>query len=355
MGKTGKGIAVGIFIVIIAIIGIITYNLVTVNIRAGYVGYRYDRRVANGSEGTIPGTSVIDTQLTGLVFINPFTQEIITYPTTIESYNFTSPDENDNDGEDWSMTVGTNEGKNVGVDLYISVKPSDISKIIASFGTKSFDNIIKNDVYGLAKGKLSVVMQDYSVYDVQSSRSAIQEAAAALLKDSLEETYGISLVRFEIGTLTLPSDIQEKIDQKTEAINAVELAKLERQRQDEVNQQVVDAQSAESEKDLIARQTEADAAAYEKTAASEAELAVAENNVKIAEQKVKVAELEKEAELESQKAYTDEYFRNKELDVQQAAAEAINSSVSTIITDSDGSGYGGLVGLQKVLEALDEE
>jgi chemotaxis response regulator CheB len=135
----------------------------------------------------------------------------------------------------------------------------------------------------------------------------------------------------------------------------VELAKLERQRQDEVNQQVVDAQSAESEKDLIARQTEADAAAYEKTAASEAELAVAENNVKIAEQKVKVAELEKEAELESQKAYTDEYFRNKELDVQQAAAEAINSSVSTIITDSDGSGYGGLVGLQKVLEALDEE
>jgi regulator of protease activity HflC (stomatin/prohibitin superfamily) len=198
-------------------------------------------------------------------------------------------------------------------------------------------------------------MQDYSVYDVQSSRSAIQEAAAELLKDSLEETYGISLVRFEIGTLTLPSDIQEKIDQKTEAINAVELAKLERQRQDEVNQQVVDAQSAESEKDLIARQTEADAAAYEKTAASEAALTVAENNVKIAEQEVKVAELEKEAELEKQKAYTEEYFRNKELEVQQAAAEAINSSLSTIVTDGDGGGYGALVGLQKVLDALDTE
>jgi hypothetical protein len=122
-----------------------------------------------------------------------------------------------------------------------------------------------------------------------------------------------------------------------------------------VNQQVVDAQSAESEKDLIARQTEADAAAYEKTAASEAALTVAENNVKIAEQEVKVAELEKEAELEKQKAYTEEYFRNKELEVQQAAAEAINSSLSTIVTDGDGGGYGALVGLQKVLDALDTE
>ena len=117
---------------------------------------------------------------------------------------------------------------------------------------------------------------------------------------------------------------------------------------------IVDQQKAESEKELVRRQSEADAKAYEKQKAAEADLLVAENNVKVAEADVEMARLQKEAELEKQKSYTEEYFRDKELDVQLEAVKAINPSIETIITDGSGNGYAGLVGIQKILESLGE-
>lgn len=338
-------------ILVLAVLLLIGYLSVTTSIGAGYVGYKYDRTIKNGDAHAIPGTSVINEPLTGLVFVNPFTQEILKYPTTIVAKNWTAAGEDS--PADMSMQVGSNEGKNIIADVYLSVRPLDLGKIISSFGTKSFDNIVDDDVYGLVKGKLSIVAQNYSIYDVQAKRSNIQEETFDLLSATLNETYGIELIRFEIGTLNLPADIQAKIDQKTEAINAVELAKLDRQRQDEANQKMVDEQKAESEKNLIKRQQEADAAAYEKEKAAQAALAVAEANVKIAEQKVQEAELLRQAELEKQQAYTSEYFRNKELDVQNEAVKAINPHVKTIITDGSGNGYAGLIGIKEILDSLE--
>lgn len=337
---------------VITVVGLVIFGLVTENIGAGFVGYRYDRTVKNGDVNTIPGTSVINEPLTGLVVINPMTQDILKYPTTIVAKNWTNAAEGDNK-TDMSMQVGSEEGKNIDADVYVSVRPKDLSKIISSFGTKNFSSIVDDDVYGLVKGKLSIVAQTYSIYDMQAKRSEIQEKTFEILSNELEDTYGIELVRFEIGTLILPEDIQSKIDQKTEAINAVELAKLDRQKQDEINQKIVDEQKAESEKELLKRKNEADAAAYEKEKAAQAQLTVAENNVKIAEQKVIQAQLEREAELEKQGAFTEEYFRDKELDVQKEAVKSINASVKTIVTDSTGSGYGALAGLKEILGAIE--
>jgi regulator of protease activity HflC (stomatin/prohibitin superfamily) len=347
-----KAILILIAIIFLVIFGLIIFNSVTENVRAGYVGYKYDRTIRNGEEGTISGTSVINQPLTGLVFVNPFTQEILKYPTTIVAKNWTQLDEGDNP-EDMSMQVGSEEGKNIVADVYVSVRPNNMSKIISSFGMKTFDEIVDDDVYGLVKGKLSIVAQSYSIYDVQASRSKIQEETFKLLTEVLNNLYGIELVRFEIGTLILPTDIQTKIDQKTEAINAVELAKLDRQKQDETNQKIVDQQKAESQRDLIRRQQEADAAAYEKEKAASAQVLVAESNVEVAGLKVKEAELNKQAELEKQKSYTPEYFHNKELEVQRDAVKAINPSVKTIITDSSGSGYSALYGLKEVLDSIE--
>ena len=348
-----KVITTAIIVGIVAIFGLITFTACTENIGTGYVGYKYDRTIPNGSERTIEGTSVIDEQLTGLIWLNPFTQEILRYPTTIVSRNWTGLAEGDNK-DDWSMTVGTNEGKNIDADVYISVKPRNIGLIIKNFGTKSFDSIVDDDIYGLAKGKLSVITQNYSVYNIQSTRSEVQAETANILAETLLNTYGVELIRFEIGTLSLPADIQTKIDEKTNAINEVELAKLQRQKQDETNQMIVDQQKAESDKELVERQTKADAAAYEKQKAAEAELTVAENKIKVAEAGVEVAKLEREAELEKQKSFTEQYFKDKTLDVQLKAAEAINSSVRTIITDGDGNGYAGLIGIKEILDTIEQ-
>lgn len=336
--------------IFVTVIGVICYNATHVTIPAGYVGYVYDR-TANAGDNVIEGTSVINEERTGRISINPITQDVLKYPTTIIAKNWTGLSEGDNK-KDMSMQIASQEGKNIDADIYISVRPIDIGKIIKSFGTKSFDDIVDNDIYGLTKGKLSAVSQAYSVYDIQSSRTEIQKQVSEILSATLTEIYGVELVRLEIGTLVLPEDIQQKIDQKTQAQNEVELAKLEREKQDEINQQIVDQQKAQSEKELLQRQSEADAAAYEITKAAEAKVTAQEAEVKIAELKVEQARLEKEAELEKQKSFTDEYFRDKELDVQASAVKAINSSVKTIITSGDGEGYSGLVGVKEVLDKI---
>ena len=333
--------------------GIIIYSATHETIPAGFVGYVYDR-TAGSADNVIEGTSVLDEERTGRIRINPVTQDVLKYPTTIVSKNWTSLAEGDNK-VDMSMQIASKEGKNIDADIYISVRPVDIGKIIKSFGTKSFDSIVDNDIYGLCKGKLSGVTQSYSVYDIQSSRTEIQQKVFDILFDTLREVYGVELVRLELGTLNLPQDIQSKIDQKTEAQNEVELARLEREKQDEVNQQIVDQQKAQSEKELLQRQTEADAAAYEVTKQAQAKLEAQEAEVEIARLKVQEAELEKQAELESQATYTEAYFRNRELDIQEAAAKAINNSVRTIVTSGEGEGYSGLVGLKEVLKEMGGE
>lgn len=338
-----------ILAIVIVIGGLIGYGVTHETIDAGYVGYVYDRTASPTDDNVIEGTSVINVERTGRIRINPITQDVLTYPTTIISKNWTSLAEGDN-SKDMSMQIASQEGKNIDADIYISIHPVDIERIIKSFGTKSFDSIVDNDIYGLTKGKLSTVSQAYSVYDIQSSRSEIQNQVFEILSQTLNEIYGVELVRFEIGTLILPADIQEKIDQKTQAQNEVELAKLDRDKQNEINQKIVDEQEANSKVELIKRQNEADAAAYEKQKAAEAELSVSEANIKIAEQELQIAKLTKEAELEKQKAYTDEYFRDKELDVQSEAVKAINGSVKTIITSGDGDAYAGLIGIKEILD-----
>lgn len=335
---------------LVAIIALVGYNVTHETIPAGYVGYVYDRN-AKADDNVIPGTSVINEERTGRISINPVTQDVLEYPTTIISKNWTGLAEGDNK-KDMSMQIASSEGKNIDADIYISIRPTDIGKIIKSFGTKSFDSIIDNDIYGLTKGKLSSVSQVYSVYDMQSSRTEIQTQVFDILSATLSEVYGVELVRFEIGTLNLPADIQEKIDQKTQAQNEVELAKLEREKQDEINQQIVDQQKAQSEKEMLQRQAEANAAAYEITKAAEARVAAQEAEVEIAKMKVEQAKLEKEAELEKQMSYTEEYFRDRELDVTLEAVKAINPTLKTIVTSGNGEGFEAIIGLKEVIEKI---
>ena len=160
-----KFIAALVAVCIILVGVLVGYNATHETIPAGYVGYVYDRN-AGADDNVIPGTSVINAERTGRIMINPITQTVHPYPTTIQSRNWTRIEEGDNK-RDMSMQIASSEGKNIDADIYISVRPTDIPKIIKSFGTKSFDSIIDNDIYGLAKGKLSTVSQVYSVYDIQ--------------------------------------------------------------------------------------------------------------------------------------------------------------------------------------------
>ena len=68
--------------------GMVIYLTTHETIPAGYVGYVYDRN-AKGNDNVIPGTSVLNKERTGRIAINPITQDVLTYPTTIISKNWT--------------------------------------------------------------------------------------------------------------------------------------------------------------------------------------------------------------------------------------------------------------------------
>lgn len=347
-----KFISVLIAVVLITIFGIVGYNVTHETIDAGYVGYIYDRN-ADENDNVIPNTSVIFEERTGRVTINPITQEVIAHPITELSFSFTRPEEGDWGGEDMSITVTTKEGELVDTDVYFSIRFTDIPKIIQCFGTKKHEDIVFNDIFAIIRTNLSTETQDCSVYDLPSSSNEISAAAKKVISENLMTSYGIELCQFGVVFADPSEEIQAKIAEKTAALNAVEMAKLERQRQEEVNQQTLDQQRTQSEKEKIQRQAKADADAYEKQKEAEALLAVSESNVEIARQELEIAKLEKEAVLERQKVYTEEYFRDKELDVQKEAVRAINSSVKTIITSGEGEGYSGLAGVKEVLDSLE--
>lgn len=361
---TKKGIVALGTLLILTIVGLIFFFITHVTIGPGWVGYVYDRTIPLGSENTIPGTSVVNVQRTGRISINPISQEVLKYPTTIVARNWTSPSEGDNKGVDWSLSVSSIEGKTIDVDIYISVRPGDIAQIISSFGMKTFDNIVDDDIYGLVRGKLAMITQRYGIYSVQSSKEEIQSLTRDLLIKDLRDIYGIELVRFEIGTLTPPIDIQEEINRITAATNAVKLAELDRKKMDEENQKAVDKQAADSKIESTRRQTAADNEAYEQEKKAEGkynaqlkenEIAALQRERDLAEAQnhLDVAKLNREAELESQKAFTNVYFQDKELDVALAAIQALNGSIQTIITDSDLSGFDSLFSLSRILQMIE--
>jgi len=90
--------------------GLIVYASTHETIPAGYVGYVYDRNASAGDD-VIEGTSVINKERTGRISINPITQDVLTYPTTIVSKNWTGLAEGDN-RVDMSMQIASQEGKN---------------------------------------------------------------------------------------------------------------------------------------------------------------------------------------------------------------------------------------------------
>lgn len=127
-----------ITMLILLVGGIVLYNVTHETIPAGYVGYIYDRN-ATAEDNVIEGTSVIDEEKTGRIKINPVTQDVLKYPTTIIAKNWTVEDDRYND---MSMQIASSEGKNIDADVYISVRPVDIGKINVQTWQKSVSDAL---------------------------------------------------------------------------------------------------------------------------------------------------------------------------------------------------------------------
>jgi len=365
------GLVIAGAVLLLALIG---FFMITENIEPGYVGYVYDRTIDPDSpeDNVVPvlqGTSVIDKPRYGLVFLNPFTQEMYISPTTVVSRSWTRTNQEGSNQDD-SIAAGTIESKNVPVDIYLSVQPSDVGKIIKNWGVdRSFESIVDDELYGVMKGEVKKVTRKVSVYNFQAKVEEMQKEIFNNLAKVLQTRYGIKLVRFEFGNVHIPQDILEEIEKKTKAINEVELAELDAKRQAEVNAKEVAKQEAESKQELIKRKAETDAAAYEKERDAKAKALAREQEADAeayairkkaqaqkdaAKDKLEAAKLEKEAELQRQMAFTDKYFADRELDLQTDAVKSINDKLEIIVAPEGGNGIGSIPGTLSILDKINK-
>lgn len=365
------GLVIAGAVLLLALIG---FFMITENIEPGFVGYVYDRTIDPDSpeDNVVPvlqGTSVIDKPRYGLVFLNPFTQEMYISPTTVVSRSWTRTTQEGSNQDD-SIAAGTIESKNVPVDIYLSVQPSDVGKIIKNWGVdRSFESIVDDELYGVMKGEVKKVTRKVSVYNFQAKVEEMQKEIFENLDKVLQTRYGIKLVRFEFGNVHIPRDILEEIEKKTKAINEVELAELDAQRQAEVNEKEVARQEAESKQELIKRKAETDAAAYEKERYAKAKALAREQEADAeayairkkaqaqkdaAKDKLEAAKLEKEAELQRQMAFTDKYFADRELDLQTDAVKSINDKLEIIVAPEGGNGIGSIPGTLSILDKINK-
>jgi regulator of protease activity HflC (stomatin/prohibitin superfamily) len=264
LGRSARRTLLGICL----IVGILLLTLwTTTRIDAGHVGVRI--KLA----GSARGVQDIPT-VTGWVFYNPLTEQIIEFPISVQNVIWTAS-KSEGRVVDESITFSSQEGVNVTADvglsfhidsalaphLYLRFRQNDLAALadgyVRNAVREAFNNVasrmVVQDIYGAGKGKL--------VADVANQ-----------LRDVLGKD-GFVIDQLTInGALRLPENVAQAINRAMEATqNAIQAENRVRQVRAEADQAVAQAhggaeaarQKAQGDADAVLIRARADARANE--------------------------------------------------------------------------------------------
>ncbi len=239
----------------------------TTRVDAGHVGIRV--RLA-GSDRGVQDMPVV----TGWVFYNPLTEQIVLFPTSVQNVVWT---QSQNEGKpfDESITFSSSEGVSINVDVGLSfhIEPSLAPKLYGRFRL--------NDLAKLSDGYMRNTVRE--AFNDVGSRLAVQEVYGAgksrMLADVTQKCRdvfgkdGIVIDQLTInGTLRLPQNVMDAINRAMEATqNAIQshnrVAQVEAEAQQAITQAHGQAeaarQKAEGEADALLIRARAEAQANE--------------------------------------------------------------------------------------------
>lgn len=239
----------------------------TTRVDAGHVGIRV--RLA-GSDRGVQDMPVV----TGWVFYNPLTEQIVLFPTSVQNVVWT---QSQNEGKpfDESITFSSSEGVSINVDIGLSfhIEPSLAPKLYGRFRL--------NDLAKLSDGYMRNTVRE--AFNDVGSRLAVQEVYGAgksrMLADVTQKCRdvfgkdGIVIDQLTInGTLRLPQNVMDAINRAMEATqNAIQshnrVAQVEAEAQQAITQAHGQAeaarQKAEGEADALLIRARAEAQANE--------------------------------------------------------------------------------------------
>jgi regulator of protease activity HflC (stomatin/prohibitin superfamily) len=200
----------GLFLALIVVFAVVLSSCFT-RVDAAHVGIRI--KLAGTSRGVddIP-------QVTGWVFYNPLTEQIVLFPTSVQNLVWTK-DPHEGSARDESITFASQEGANVNCDvgLAFQIEPKMAPHIYLKFQ--------KNDLIVLAGGYVRNAVRE--AFNVEASQLPVQEIygsgkgkLVASVQKRLQEQLGkdgFIIDQITINTLRLPENIAASINRSIEA------------------------------------------------------------------------------------------------------------------------------------------
>jgi hypothetical protein len=215
-------------------------------------------------------------------------QKVVEYPVSTETV-YLSKDKMEGSEDDDSFDIGTADGKPVNVDASFSyhVDPLRLPEIFNKFRGRSAEEIAGTFMRQSLKASLNNTSTTYGMYDIYGAKRTEMTSKAFKLFQKDMNQFGIVVENMNLMAVRPDQASMEAIQQKVNAIQALEKAKID------------------NEKELIAAQKNLDVAK------------------KTAEQKLVLAQGEAKANAALSQSMTDQLVRYKQLEVQKAQAEAM--------------------------------
>ena len=228
-----SGLAV---IVVVLFVGCST----TRRIDAGHVGVRV--KLA-GSERGVQDAPVV----TGYVFFNPLTEQIIEFPTSVQNVVWTQSS-HEGRSVDESITFSSSEGVNVNADVGLSfhIEPTLVPRLYARFRQNNLSLLADGYVRNTVREAFNDVASRLPVQEVYGAgKSKMLSEVTNKCRDVLNKD-GFVIDQLTInGALRLPQNVADAINRAMEATqNAIQSENKVRQVRAEADQAITQAHGA---------------------------------------------------------------------------------------------------------------
>jgi regulator of protease activity HflC (stomatin/prohibitin superfamily) len=221
---------------------------------AGHVGIKV--RLAGSARG-VQDMPVV----TGWVFVNPITEQLVTFPTSVQNVIWTATP-HEGRAIDESITFSSSEGVNVNADVSLSfhIEPNLAPHLYARFRQTDLNALAYSYARNTVREAFSEVSSTLPVHEIYGSgKSKLLSDVTKRVADRLG-TDGFVIDQLTInGALRLPQNVADAINRAMEATqNAIQAENRVRQVRAEAEQAVTQA-NGEAEARRRTAQGEADA------------------------------------------------------------------------------------------------
>ena len=155
-------------------------------------------------------------------------EQVYTYPTSLKNATFVKNATEGDKRTDDSIICSTSEGALLPVDVTVvyHVAPENVLDAFLNFGTEDLNGIQHNIIRWNTVGVMNEVSGKHSIFDLTAKDRQNFGPEVKTLLQPLLLSWGVSVDDVYIGEVYPPEDIKEKINERIQARNLLELAKV---------------------------------------------------------------------------------------------------------------------------------